>query len=199
MERGRELQKRMCQASEEYFSSRDPVFDSPQEAEESMNGFLEWYSYERDVPGRGKTPAQLYLDSHGSLPELPKFRLPREIHEAGGGFKIGIVFDEVWGIFILAHYDEVKEIFTGDYEKVPDHEELLRALVKKEGFIPPFIIKRMIKKSPDKALEAFRSTYKNLETIEDLYKLFRENRTDWEAEPRSSIIPVRSQPSRRKK
>ncbi|MFP3952376.1 MAG: hypothetical protein ACLFVP_09595, partial [Candidatus Bathyarchaeia archaeon] len=71
------------------------------------------------------------------------------------------------------------------------------ALVK-EDFIPPFIIKRMIKKNPNKALEAFKSTFKNIETIEDLYNLFKENRTDWEAEPRSSIIPVRSQSSRRK-
>ncbi|MFP3952465.1 MAG: hypothetical protein ACLFVP_10050, partial [Candidatus Bathyarchaeia archaeon] len=129
MERGRDLQRRMCQASEEYFNSRDPVFDSPQEAEESMNSFLEWYSYERDVPGRGKTPAQLYLDRHDSLPDLPKFRLPREIHDAGADFQVGIVFDEEWSIFILAHYDEVKEIFKGNYVKVSDHEELLRALV----------------------------------------------------------------------
>jgi hypothetical protein len=34
---------------------------------------------------------------------------------------------------------------------------LLRALVHEEGYIPPFVIKRLIEENPEKALEAFSS------------------------------------------
>jgi hypothetical protein len=54
MEKARELQRRICQAFEEYFGSRDPVFNNPHEGEEFMNSFLEWYCYLREIPGKGK-------------------------------------------------------------------------------------------------------------------------------------------------
>jgi hypothetical protein len=192
MEKARELQRRMCKAFEEYFGSRDPVFNNPHEGETFMNSFLEWYGYIREVPGKGKTPAQLYFEEHGEFPDRPRFRLPRELVEAGEeGLEVGFIFDEVWGIYILPYYGEVRELFKGNYKEVPDHGDLLRALVHEEGYIPPFIIKRLIEENPEKALEAFSSIYSEVKRLKDLYKLFKENRTDWEEKPKPSVIPVK--------
>jgi len=192
MDKARELQRRFCQAFEEYFGLRDPVFQSPRECEENMNAFLEWYSFEREAPGRGKTPAQLYLERHGEIPTLPKFNLPREVVEAGEeGLEVGIVYDEVWGFYILPRYGEVKKIFAGDYLTVPDHGDLLRALMDEEEHFPPFLIKRLAEEHPEKAVEAFSSVYGGVKRLEDLFKLFEENRSDWEDGPRLSVVPVK--------
>lgn len=190
MEKAWELQQRICQAFEEYFGSTDPVFSNPHLAEEWMNNFLQWYSYLKEVPDKGKTPAQLYAESHGKYPELLKFNFPDELMEAGE-IEVGLVFDEKWGIYILPYYGEVKEAFKGDYTEIPDYEELLKALIHKESFIPPFIIKRLIEENPEKALEAYRTIYDDVKSLKDLYKLFKENRKGWEDEPKPSILPVK--------
>jgi hypothetical protein len=190
MDKARELQQRMCQAFEEYFGSRDPVFNSPRMGEASMNAFLEWFSYVREIPGKEKTPAQFYLEEHGEFPPLPRFKLPGKLIEAGE-IEVGFVFDEVWGVYILPYYGEVKEVFTGNHMENPDYEDLLRALVNEESFIPPFIIKRLIEGNPEKALKAYSSIYNDVNSLDDLYKLYKRNRTDWEEEPKLSVMPVR--------
>jgi len=191
MEKAREIQRRMCQAFEEYFGLRDPVFHSPRECEVNMNAFLEWYSFERAAPGRGKAPAQLYLEEHGETPGLPKFRLPREVVEAGEDLEVGIVYDEVWGFYILPRYGDVKKIFAGDYLTVPDHEDVLRAMMDEAKQFPPFLIKRLVEMYPEKALEAFNTVYVGVKCLEDLFMLFVENRSDWEDGPRLSVVPVK--------
>jgi len=182
----------MCQAFEEYFGLRDPVFLSPRECEANMNAFLEWYSFEREATGRGKTPAQLYLEEHGEAPRLPRFRLPVEVVEAGEeGLEVGIVYDEVWGFYILPRYGDVKKMFAGEYLRVPDHGDLLRALMDEEKHFPPFLIRRLAEEYPERDLEAFSSVYGRLRSLEDPYKLFKGNRSDWEDGPSLSVVLVK--------
>jgi len=37
----------------------------------------------------------------------------------------------------------------------------------------------------------FATTYKKVKTLEDVFKLFEENRSDWKKEPKPSVIPLR--------
>lgn len=193
MEKAREIQRNMCQAFEEYFGVREKVFNSPLECEEEMNAFLEWYSFNWKVPGRGKTPAQLYLETHRETPSLPRFSLPREVMDAGEeeDLNVGVLYDEEWGFYILPCYGDVKRMFTGNYQEVPDNEDLLRALLDEDRHFPAFLIKRLIGEYPDEAVEAFSSVCDGVTCLEDLYKLFEENRSDWDMEPRLSVIPVK--------
>ncbi|MFB0543205.1 MAG: DUF6398 domain-containing protein [Candidatus Bathyarchaeia archaeon] len=190
IEKALEMQRNMCEACKEYFGSTDPVFYDPREAEEALNAFMRWFSYERETPGKGKTPAAAYLEDHGHLPEMPMMKLPRELLEVEE-VDVGLVFDEIGGMYILPHYGEVKELLHGDFRKVPDYRGLVRTLVTEEGFIPPFLIRKMINGNPKQAVEVFATSYKKVKTLGDVFKLFEENRSDWKKEPTPSIIPIR--------
>ena len=190
IERALEIQRNMCEACKEYFGSTDPIFYDPREAEEALKAFMRWFSYERETPGKGKTPAEAYLENHGYLPEMPMVKLHQELPEVEG-VDIGLVFDEIGGMYILPHYGEVKELLHGDFRKVPDYRGLVRTLVTEEGFIPPFLIKKIINGNPKQAVEVFATTYKKVKTLEDVFKLFEENRSDWKKKPTPSIIPIR--------
>jgi len=190
IDRALEMQRNMCEACKEYFGSTDPVFENPREAEEALNAFMRWFSYERETPGKGKTPAMAYLETHGHLPEMPEMKLPREFLEVEE-VDVGLVFDEIGGIYILPHYGEVKELLKGAFRKVTYYRDLVRTLVNEEGFIPPFLIRKMINENPKQAVEVFATTYKKVKTLEDVFKLFEKNRSDWKKEPKPSVIPLK--------
>lgn len=185
-----EIQRDLCKACIDYFGSTDPVFENAREAEEALNTFMRWYSQERKIPGRGKTPAQTYLEDHGRLPDMLEMKLPRELLETEE-VEVGLIFDETGGIYILPHYGEVKELFQGDFRKVPSYRSLVRTLVTEEGFVPPFLIRKMINENPEQAVEAFAAAYKKVKTLKDVFKLFEKHRSDWNKEPEPSVIPVR--------
>jgi hypothetical protein len=185
-----EIQRRMCEACKEFFGSTDPVFYDPRVAEEALKAFVSWFSYEWEIPGEGKTPAEAFLEYHGYLPEMQEMRLPRELLEAEG-VDIGLIFDEVNGIYVLPHYGEVKELLLGDFKKVACYRDLVRTLVNEECFIPPFLIRKMMKENPRQVVEVFSGTYEEVETFEDVLKLFERNRSDWEKEPGLSVHPIR--------
>jgi hypothetical protein len=186
-----EIQRNLCEACVDYFGSADPVFENAREAEKAINAFMRWYSQERKIPGRGRTPAQIYFEDHGRLPDTLEMKFPRELLETEE-VEVGLVFDEVGGIYILPHYGEVKELFHGDFRKVPSYRSLVRTLVTEEGFVPPFLIRKMINEDPERAVEVFASAYKDVKTLKDVFKLFEKNRSDWKKEPEPSIIPIRS-------
>ena len=190
IDRALEMQRNMCEACKEYFGSTDPVFENPREAEEALNAFMRWFSYERETPGKGKTPAMAYLETHRHLPEMPEMKLPREFLEVEE-VDVGLVFDEIGGIYILPHYGEVKELLKGAFRKVTYYRDLVRTLVNEEGFIPPFLIRKMINENPKQAVEVFATTYKKVKTLEDVLKLFEKNRSDWKKEPKPSVIPLK--------
>lgn len=191
VERALEIQREMCKACVEYFGSADPVFESAREAEGALNAFMGWFSLERKTPGKGRTPAQAYIEGHGRLPEMPEMRLPRELLETGD-VEVGLVFDEVGGMYILPHYGEVKEVFRGGFREVPDYRGLVRALVTEEGFVPSFLIRKMIEEDPGQAVEVFAATYEKVKTLGDVFKLFEKHRSDWNKRPGPSVIPVES-------
>jgi len=185
-----EIQRDLCKACIEYFGSADPVFENAREAEEALNAFMRWFSQERKTLGRGKTPAQAYLEDHGRLPEMPEMELPRELLETEE-VEVGVVFDEAGGIYILPHYGEVKGLFQGDFRKVPSYRSLVRTLVTEDGFVPSFMIRKMINENPEQAVEVFAATYKKVKTLKDIFKLFEKHRSDWRKKPKPSIIPIR--------
>ena len=190
IERALEIQRDLCRACVEYFGSADPIFDNPREAEEALSAFMRWFSQERKTPGKGKTPAQGYLEGHGRLPEMPEMKLPRELLETEE-VEVGVVFDEAGGIYILPHYGEVKELLQGDFRKVPGYRSLVRALVTEDGFVPSFLIRKMINENPEQAVEVFAATYKKVKTLKDVFKLFEKHRSDWRKKPEPSVIPMR--------
>ena len=191
IERALEIQRDMCRACVEYFGSADPVFENAREAEKALNAFMEWFSLERKTPGKGRTPAQAYFEGHGWLPEMPVMKLPRELLETGE-VEVGLVFDEDGGMYILPHYGEVKELFRGDFREIPDYRGLARALVTEEGFVPSFLIRKMIEENPGQAVEVFAATYEKVKTLGDVFKLFEKHRSDWDKRPGLSVIPVES-------
>ena len=186
-ERGMDIQRDLCEACKEYFGSTDPVFKNAREAERALDDFMSWHRNERKLPGKGKTPTKLYLEDHGKLPDVSETKLPRELDEAG---EIGVVFDEIGGIYILPHYGQIKELFRGDFKKVPDYKGLVRALVTEEGFVPSFLIRRLINENPDQAVRVFASAYRSVKTLQDILKLLEKHRTDWNKKPKPSVIPI---------
>ena len=191
IERALEIQRDMCRACVEYFGSADPVFENAREAEKALNAFMGWFSLERKTPGKGRTPAQAYLEDHERLPEMPVMKLPRELLETGD-VEVGLVFDEDGGMYVLPHYGEVKELFRGDFREIPDYWGLVRALVTEEGFIPSILIRKMIEENPGQAVEVFAATYEKVKTRGDVFKLFEKHRSDWDKRPGPSVIPVES-------
>lgn len=186
-ERVMDIQRDLCEACREYFGSTDPVFKNAREAEKALDDFMSWYRNERELPGKGETPAKLYLEDHGKLPDISVTKFPRELHEAG---EIGVVFDEIGGIYILPRYGQIKELFRGDFKKVLDHNGLVRALVTEEGFVPSFLIRRLINENPDQAVRVFASAYRGVKTLQDILKLLEKHRTDWNKKPKPSVIPI---------
>ncbi|MBS7609788.1 hypothetical protein KEJ19_04360 [Candidatus Bathyarchaeota archaeon] len=188
IEKAIEIQRDFCEASKEYFGSTDPVFKNGKEAEEAFEKFIKWFSRERKVPGKGKTPLQLSEEKgRKKVPEIPRVRFPREILDAKD---VGIVFDEVGGIRILPEYGKVKELFQGDFRKVPNYKDLLEALVYEEGFIPSFVLRSLIEKNPERAVEVFATRFRNIKSIQNVLSLLKRNRSDWDEKPKPTIIPV---------
>lgn len=52
-------------AKAEYFALTGEVFDDDRSFEPRMAAFLEFYLFDRKVPGKGQTPAELYLAEKG--------------------------------------------------------------------------------------------------------------------------------------
>lgn len=190
LEKALEIQKDYYEGFKQYFGSPDPIFENQRKAQNALNAFINWYSYERKRPGKEKTPAQSYLETHARFPEMPEVTFPREFLEAEDT-EVGVVFDEIGGIYILPHYSEVKELFKGDYRKVPDYPSLVDELVTEEGFIPAFLIRKMINENPEKAVTVFSATYKKVKTLADIFELFEKQRSDWKKKPQPSIIPIK--------
>jgi len=182
-----EIQRDMCEAAKEYFGSTDPVFEDAREAEKALNDFTSWHNHERKLPGKGKTPTQLYTEKHEKLPETQRMEFPRELLEARD---VGLVFDEDGGTMILPHYGRVKELFQGDLRNVPDYKSLVRSLVSEKRFIPSFLIRSLIDENSEQAVRVFTTVYKNVRTIKDIYKIFEEHRADWNEKPKPSTIPI---------
>ncbi|MEM3602727.1 MAG: hypothetical protein QXN87_08670 [Candidatus Bathyarchaeia archaeon] len=187
VEKAVEIQRELCKACMEYFGRTDPVFADARIAEEALNKFMKWFSCERKLSKEGKTPLELQMEENRPLPEIPKMKFPPELLEAG---EVGVVFDEEAGILILPHYGQVKELFEGNYEKVPNRKSLVRSLVFEEEFIPSFLLKRLIKKNRKQAVKVFASTFKHVKSLRDIFNLLKKQRTDWNEKPKPTIIPI---------
>lgn len=181
------IQKELCQACREYFHRTDPVFADARDAEVALNNFMKWYCLERKLSMEGKTPADLYFEAYGRLPKVPEIKFPPELLSAG---EVGVIFDEVAGIFILPRYGQVKQLFEGDYGKIPNYRDLVSNLVYQEGFIPPFILKRLIRKNRKRAVKVFAATFENVKSLNDVFNLLKKNRPDWNEKPKPSVIPL---------
>jgi len=190
LEKALEIQKDYYEGFKQYFGSPDPILENQRKAQNALNAFINWYSCERKRPGKEKTPAQSYLETHGRLPEIPEVTFPRELLEAEDT-EVGLVFDEIGGIYILPHYGEVKKLFTGDYRRVTDYQSLVDELVTEERFIPAFLIRKMINENPEQAVTVFSATYKKVKTLADIFELFEKQRSDWKKKPQPSIIPIK--------
>jgi hypothetical protein len=182
-----EVQKELCQACKEYFRRTDPVFADARNAEVALNNFVKWYCLERKLSMRGKTPAELYFETYGTSLNVPEIKFPPELRSAG---EVGVIFDEMAGIYILPHYGQVKQLFEGDYEKVPNYKGLVSNLVYQEGFIPPFILKRLIKNNRKRAVKVFAAVFESVKTLNDVLNLLRKHRSDWNEKPKPSVIPL---------
>ena len=189
LEKALELQKDYYEGFKQYFGSPDPIFENQRKAQNALNAFINWYSYERKRPGKEKTPAQSYLET-GRLPEIPEVTFPREFLEAEDT-EVGLVFDEIGGIYVLPHYGEVKNLFKEDCRRAPDYQSLVDELVTEEGFIPAFLIRKMINENPEQAVTVFSATYKKVKTLADIFELFEKQRSDWKKKPQPSIIPIK--------
>jgi hypothetical protein len=188
IEKAIEAQRDFCEAAKEFFGSSDPIFRNARIAEKALNDFLRWFSQERKVPGKGKSPSQLYMEKgRRKAPEIPKVKLPREFLDAKD---VGVVFDEVGGICILPEYGKVKVLFQGDFRRVPGYKDLVRALVYEKGFIPSFILRRLIEKNPERAVEIFAMVFRNIRCLKDVLSLLEKHRTDWNEKPKPTIIPI---------
>ncbi|MEM3692617.1 MAG: DUF6398 domain-containing protein [Candidatus Bathyarchaeia archaeon] len=188
IEKAIEIQRDLCEASKEYFGSTDPVFKDGKEAEKAFNNFIRWFSEERKVPEKGKTPIALHKEKGlKKLPKIPKIKLPRELLDAAD---VGVVFDEVGGIRIFPEYGKVKELFEGDFRKVPGYKDLLGVLVYEEDFIPSFVLRRLIERNPERAVEVFATTFRNIKSVEDVLSLLKRRRIDSNEKPKPTIIPL---------
>ena len=180
------MQKDMARAFMQFFKCNDPVFENGKKAEKALNDFYTWYNRNYLIPDKGKTPEQLWLEEHKSLPKVPRIKLTPMYSECS----IGIVFDELAGCGIFPKYGYVKTLLEGDYLKITNYEDIVHDLVEDEGFIDSYILNKMINRNKQRAVIVFRKKYPTINDIEDIHSLMRSKRKDWDDSPMPTIIPV---------
>ena len=186
-EKALEMQKEMCEAFIEYFGCNDPVFEDGKNAEKAINAFFGWRNTQWKVPGKDKTPNELWLEEHQQVFKMPKVRL-KEMYDQED---VGIICDEEAGIGIFPDYGFVKELFKGDYRKINNFKDVVCGLVEHEDFMDSYILKKLILNNPKRSVEVFSAAYKNIKKIEDVLGLFK-SRADWNKKPELKLIPVRT-------
>ncbi|MDP4039275.1 MAG: hypothetical protein Q8P57_01735 [Candidatus Pacearchaeota archaeon] len=178
-----EAQKEMVDSFKEYFGSIEVIFDKVKELEKKFNDFLEWRNNKWIVPGKGKTPEQLWLEVGNPKTKLKKLKLKGIF--SNDMAKFGLIAHPFYGIVFVPFYDVLKRLFEGDFKKIPDHIGFLQNIVvETKSFVPPFIIKDIIHKNQERTLKLFKEGYTNVKDLDDVYNILKKFRDDWNDEPR---------------
>ncbi len=183
-----EMQKELHDSFIEFFGCNDPVFENGKKVESALNQFWEWRNTKWKVPGTDKTPDELWLEKHDTLPKTPKNNIASLYTEKG----IGIICDEEAGIGIFPEYSFVKTLFKGDYKRIRNYKELVYDLIEEPSFMDSYILKKLILENKDRAIEVFNAAYPNIKTTQEIETIMRYARKDWDDEPIPTIIPVKT-------
>ena len=182
-----EMQKEMHNSFIEYFKCSDPLFENGRKAEDAINAFFEWRNTVWKVPGKGKTPNELWLEENEKLPEVLPFTI-KSIYDTKG---VGILSDERTGFLFCPNYNYIKKLFKGEFKSISNFRELVSDLVE-EDIIDTYFLRKLIMENKERAVEVFSQTYQKIKTIEDIYKIMKYMKKDWDEEPLVGIIPVRA-------
>jgi len=187
----------MVESFKEYFGDYEVICEDIKELEKKMDSFFKWRNEEWIVPGENRTPKQLWAEQGNKEVKLRPFKLK-------GKFPIdekyfGIIVDAVHGIVIVPYYGYLKEFFEGDYNKVPEHWGFFYNMIaESDAMIPSFVIKNIILKNKDRALEIFKEGYKDLEEFDEIFELLSHYREDWNNSSYPSMRLVDSNKSNKK-
>lgn len=165
----------------EYFHCSDPEFKSMKEAYEANIRFMEWYNKQRALE-LGIEPLKL---------GIPEFETEEEFE------RVGLVCTEA-GICTVPNYGNIKDLFTGNYKKVPDFENLLYAVAEEEAYVPSEILKTLMMENKESCVEVFKKVY-GIETFDKAIHMVRQNREDFDQKELPKVIDVKSLNAGKKK
>ncbi|MFW5847131.1 MAG: hypothetical protein ACOCUU_03160 [Nanoarchaeota archaeon] len=174
-----EVQKETARSFREYFGSEEVICDNISELNKKVDDFFEWRNKEWIVPGKGKTPEQLWKEKGRKKVELSKSKFEEIFSEDMARF--GLLFRENNGMLIVPFYDYLKKLFEGNYKEIPDyHGFIYNIVVETDKFVPSFVLKEFISKNPKRTLDLFKNLYKEVESMEDVNKILKNYRSDWD-------------------
>ncbi len=102
---GADFQAELQTAKREYFEHTGEVFETDEAFEMRMASFLEWFLFDRPLPGQRMTPAEAFLEGPGNgLGEEDKIILRNFAHTIHSLFEVGKLKPET--MFM-------KDVFTG--------------------------------------------------------------------------------------
>ncbi|MBM3199403.1 hypothetical protein FJZ53_00585 [Candidatus Woesearchaeota archaeon] len=147
----------------EYFKCYDPEFRSMKEAFEANIRFMEWYNKQRSAE-LGIKPQKL---------DTPEFEIEEEFE------RVGLICTET-GICTVPNYGYIKDLFTGNYKKLQDFEDLLYDVIEEEAYIPSSILKDLMIKNKENCVKVFKEAYEGIKGFDDALELAREHREDFD-------------------
>ena len=184
-----EAQKEIAESFKQYFGDYEIVASSVEQLEKKLNNFFEWRNNKWIVPGKNKTPEQLWLEADNPKTKMKKISLRNRFDDEMS--KFALMAHPIFGIVIVPFYDILKTLFEGDYNSIPDYLGFLcDIVVETKSFIPPFVIKDLIIKNKERTLELFKKAYTNVKTIDDVYNILEKYRKDWCEEPNEWITVI---------
>jgi hypothetical protein len=183
-----EMQKEMYDAFIEYFREYDPVFKDGKEAIKAMNDFLLWRSTHWIVPGKGKTPHELWLEDHEILPEMLVVHIDGFDDVKG----VGILCDEKTSFYFCPQYSFIKKLFRGKYREINNFKEIIYDIIEEDDVIDTYFLKKVIVENKKRAVEVFHLAYPQIKTFKDLDETMRMIKKDWDKEPHARITPVKT-------
>lgn len=163
---------RICQHAThsclEYFGNDTVLFEDREELEEKFNEFAYWFFKNKAPPG--------VVESRGDMEHL-------DFEEMVGKREIGLVIDFEAGQRIIPGYGYAVKILSGDAESVADWEVKARELLYTDD-VPSFYMRRLLDHDTGPGVKVYSQLYPQVETGDDLLKLFQRFRRDWETRPR---------------
>lgn len=132
----------------EYFGKYDPEFKDVKEIEEKFEEFGSWIK-----------------KKHGKDFTFKNF--PKSLDDCE---RIGMVATER-GINFIPYYGYIKDIFSGEYDKVPSPEELFDFVIKENSFIADQPLKLLLYSNKDSAIKAFNRFLGVVKNFDDVMKL----------------------------
>lgn len=148
----------------EYFKQHDPEFEDVEKLEDALTKFEEWLR---------ETYGEEIKFSRGFREEFKDFD------------RIGMVSTDR-GICFIPYYGRIKDIFTGNHDRVPGWESLFNVVLKRGFYIPDQVLRMLIYSNKETTLKVFREFSLSIKNFDDVTEIVE----NWRPNIHAKVVPI---------